>query len=325
MQAVNFRYILFFIIFSLFAYAKAAQTTDLYKAIKINKKKKVAAIITDNPDALNKKIQYHSYPLLEALKLGKGEIAIYLLDLGAGVDIKDKNLGGTPMNIFVLNSYRMNFPVFKEILEKLLQKGADINSTNSDGKTPLGVVISFAVTEKNLLTFKQKILSMLENGAEINPSDKNAAPILFPFLEGLARLKSGHAKSAIEIFPLLIDKGADINALDKNSDTVLMKLFSISPNHLSTGDRIRIADILLDKGVDINAVNDDKNTVLHVLLKDSYKKFGLNEKCILAEYLIENGAKITSKNKKHESPKSLSKKNKRLHKIVISTRKKKKK
>jgi len=325
MLNISGRYIFLFLFFISSGYINAAEATDLYKAIKSNRKKRVAEIIIDNPDALNKKIKYYSYPLLEALKLGRGELAIYLLNLDAKIDIKDKNLGGTPINIFVLNSYRMNFSIFKEILEKLVQKGADINAVNSDGKTPLGVIVSFAVTEKNLLTLKQKIPLMLQNGSEINPTDKNTTPILFAFFDGLARLKSGHAKPAIEILSLLIEKGADINAVNKNSDTLLMKLFSIPPSHLSNEDRIRIMNIFLEKGININSVNNDKNTVLHILLKDSYKKFGLNDKIILAEYLIENGAKTTLKNKKHESPKSLSKKNKKLHKIVISTKKKKKK
>jgi ankyrin repeat protein len=324
MRTVCFRCI-FFVVLLFSVHIKAEQSSDLYKAIKANKKKRVASIIADSPDALNKKIQYYSYPLLEALKLGKGEIAIYLLELGADADVKDKNLGGTAMDIFAANSYRMNFPIFKTILEKLVQKGADINAVNSKGKTPLETILSFAVTEKNVSVLKQKISFMLEKGAEINPSDKEAVPTLFAFFDGVARLKSGHAQYAIDILSFLIDKGADVNAVNENSDTVLMKLFSVTPNHLSSSDRIRMADILFDKGADVNAVNSDKNTVLHILLKDSYKKFGLNEKIILAEYLIENGAKTTLKNKKHESPKSLSKKNKKLHKIVISTRKKKRK
>ena len=292
----------------------------LLKSIKAGKKKAVKQIITNNPDLINTKIEYHTYPLLEAISKSKWDIALFLLNQGADVLVKDKNLGGTPIQCLAKKSSKINPDLFKELITLLVNNGADINEENSDGKTPFAQLVSFSVSEKNLQVFLKKISILLEHGAKLPQKDN---PILFNVIDSLSRSKKGTKLPILQVFKVLVDAGADIHAKDSKGYNLLMKLMLVNSKYIKVPERIQFADYLLEQGIDINDITPEKNTALHLLLIDRYKAVSFNDKLSLAEYLIENGAKTTLKNKKHQSPKKLAKNKKKLYRVIITTKKNK--
>jgi ankyrin repeat protein len=312
--------LIFFLAISAFVINADNIQKRFYIAIKTDKKNIVKKIINNAPELVNSKIEYHSYPLLEALSKSKGEIALFFLDQGASVDIKDELIGGTPLQCLAKHSYKMNYEIFSELVFKLVDKGADLNEVDNDGFTPLDRIVSFAITEKNLPIILKKISIILKNGATL-PQKEN--PILFSLLDGITRTKAGKNLPFLNVFKLLVKNGADINALNSKKYNILMKLFTINSKYIDVSERIKFADYILSNGIDINAVTPEKNTVLHLLLINRYKAISYKDKLNLTEYLIQNGAKTTLKNKKHENAKKLSKKNKKLYQVVIRTKKKK--
>lgn len=316
---MTLRVLLLLMLIGTSVYAENAQK-KLFNAIKSGKKKVVVRIINENPDLLNSKIEYHTYPLLEALSKSKWEIALLLLEKGADVKIKDELVGGTPIQCLAKKSYRINTAFFQELVSLLIKNGANVNAVNRNGKTPLGQLVSFAVPEKKLPMFLEKISILLKYGAKL-PQKEN--PILFNVLDAASRSKAGQKKPLLEVFKVLVDNGADIHAKNAKGYNLLMKLFLLNSKHISISERIKFADFILDQGVDINEVTPEKNTVLHLLLIDRYKAVSYTDKLNLTEYLITNGAKTTLKNKNHQSAKKLAKKTKKLYQVVLTTKKKK--
>lgn len=110
-------------------------------------------------------------------------------------EIKDK-FGYTMLYFAVLESN-------KEIIELLLQKGADINKQYINGNTVLHVAI-----KKN----SPEIIKLLLNkGADIFIENHNISPVDFTI-----------QKSNIDIFKIIIEN--NINKQAKNGDTILMKV-----------------------------------------------------------------------------------------------------
>ena len=108
-------------------------------------------------------------------------------------EIKDK-FGYTMLYFAVLESN-------KEIIELLLQKGADINKQYVNGNTVLHVAI-----KKN----SPEIIKLLLNkGADIFIENHNISPVDFTI-----------QKSNIDIFKIIIEN--NINKQAKNGDTILM-------------------------------------------------------------------------------------------------------
>ena len=292
----------------------------LFNAIKSGKKKVVKQIITNNPDLINTKIEYNSYPLLEAISKSKWAIVLFLLNQGADVQVKDENLGGTAIQCFAKKSSKINIDLFEELIATLVKNGSDINKENRNGQTPLAQLVSFSISEKKLPMFLKKISILLDHGAKLPQKDN---PILFNVINAISRTKKGTKIPLLKVLKVLVNAGADIHAKDSKGYNLLMKLMLVNSKYISIPERIQFADYLLEQGVDINEITPEKNTVLHLLLIDRYKAVSFNDKLSLAEYLIENGAKTTLKNKKHQSPKKLAKNKKKLYRVIITTKKNK--
>jgi ankyrin repeat protein len=114
-------------------------------------------------------------------------------------------------------------------LQTLISKGADVNTRNEIGETPL----LRAVYNGNA-----KIVEVLvTGGAEKNSKDKNGwTALMWAVNDG----RDGIAK-------FLIESGADVNAKDGDSRTVLMRAAS--------GGRRGMVELLLAEGADPNAAD----------------------------------------------------------------------
>lgn len=90
-------------------------------------------------------------------------------------------------------------------IEKLLARGADINTKNEDGQTPLLSAVANQEERSDAVKF------LLNKGADANAKDKNGQTAL------MLAARNGHSDSVVA----LLEKGADVGAKDANGKTAM--------------------------------------------------------------------------------------------------------
>jgi len=175
--------------------------------------------------------------------------------LDAGADINSTDdCGNTPLMQAIW--FRK-----KDMIKFLLEKGADVNFKNKKGVTALA-----KASQRHWLDDADTVKLLIEAGARVNdtypwsPSDEYIAPFL-SFYEWTALMiacYSAHA-GAVEA---LLSAGADVRYIDEKGITPLMlAAFRRSPGSVKT------IQLLIDAGADINARDNKGKTAL------TYAKF----------------------------------------------------
>ncbi|MDU8908853.1 ankyrin repeat domain-containing protein, partial [Wolbachia endosymbiont of Drosophila bocqueti] len=98
-----------------------------------------------------------------------------------------------------------------EVVNALIEKGADVNAVNKYGDAPL----RFAARDGHIDIVK----ALIQGGANVNARNSDGTPLHTAY---------GHE----EIVKLLIEKGADVNAVNSNGDTPLR--FADRNGHIDT-------------------------------------------------------------------------------------------
>lgn len=148
-----------------------------------------------------------------------------------------------------------------ELAELWIQKGIDINQSNSD--TP---PLHYAAKIKE--SSPEFIKVLLQNKADVNQKTKLGETAL-------------HYANSPEIAQLLIDNNADVNAKDSAGNT---------PLHLI--DNIDTIKVLIQNGADIKAKNNNGETPIQHTLNKNY-----SYKLEKVQTLIENGDNFNIKDK----------------------------
>ncbi len=148
----------------------------------------------------------------------------------------------------------------KDVVERLLTRGADVNAKNDVGRTCL-----YLAVEKG---HKEMAETLITNGAEVNAQDHQAwAPLHLAVIEGQK-----------DISKLLIANGANVNARNKNGYT---------PLHTAAHNgRAEIADLLISNGADVSAKAKDDTTALHWSARAGHED--------MANLLIARGADVNA-------------------------------
>jgi ankyrin repeat protein len=174
-----------------------------------------------------------------------------LLKTGANVNAKGKYFGRRALFDAVRSGN-------KEMLQLLLDAGADVNARDNEGNTAIMNTYTQATAE---------IVRMLTNrGADVNAKDK----------DGNTALISMAVFDNYEVLQAFIDAGADVNAANKEGVTALMR---------SAKDRqLKNVKLLLTADADINLKDKDGWTALTyaqknndakiVLAIETFRKFG---------------------------------------------------
>jgi len=179
------------------------------------------------------------------------------------------------------------FDGHKEIVELLIEKGADINAKDDYGITPLFLALRYSMNNETLYSDLEGFLTvrkdsqiiinlLIEEGADINVRTHDGFTPLHVAAKGF--------KKSVE---LLIKKGADINA--KND-------LGWTPLHGAVlEDRRGITELLIAAGADVNAREGrDGKTPLHWAAARDHEE--------IIELLIANGAKVNAKDDEGKTP-----------------------
>lgn len=176
-------------------------------------------------------IDNHSDPLGTALLQaatyrGDPELALHLLNMGANPNAKTSD--GSPALIEVIETglIRGGARASMEITRALLDRGADPNSTDRNGQTPL---IAAAFTAD-----RELVRLLLAHGANVNAKDNN----------GLTPLMGARGRGVVE---QLVAAGADVNDADSEGRTSLM--------HAAWRADPEVVKALIAARADINAID----------------------------------------------------------------------
>lgn len=237
--------------------------------------------------------------VLDDINLDAAEL---LLKNGADVNIQGR-IGQTPLfiarskdavNLLIQYKVSVNAREFRnsrtrlfsltqqgelELVEVLVENGADINIQDRIGQTPLFNAAYYKRT--NVVKF------ILKHGANINIRDKRGRTPLF---SAISR----------DVAKLIIDSGADVNARDNQGKTAL---FFITYKK-------EIVELLLDNGANINAKDNSGNTPLHNMKYSRYTDI---------TNFIKHGANVNAQNNLGQTPLSIAivKRNKEVVELLI--------
>jgi ankyrin repeat protein len=131
----------------------------------------------------------------------------------------------------------------------LLNSGAEIETRDSDGATPLMLAASVGQTE----IFK----FLLERGANMDVRDKRGMTILIAAACGCAQATMNTTDDIVKI---ILERGADVNARDNDGTTALM-------NAAGGFEGPQMLQLLLDHGANLRARNKHGETALTFAIK----------------------------------------------------------
>ncbi|AKI78853.1 putative ankyrin repeat protein [Acanthamoeba polyphaga mimivirus] len=135
-----------------------------------------------------------------------------------------------------------------EVVELLLEYGANVDSMNHCGETALIIACQNSKYFRSIFV----IDLLLQNNANTLHKDNN----------GFTALMHAVSHCPLNIVKLLVKNGSDVNATDNEGNSVLM---------YATKNNINIVLYLLKKGANINHKNNDNNNVLHFASKNHVK------------------------------------------------------
>lgn len=230
---------------------------------------------------INAKNQEGKAPINLAILGGHADIICLLLDSGA--ELKDSE--GKDIPLILATAQAGHIDAFKRALDKtgdldqkssylnttlqlsskcghfalveyVLDNGADIETVDDNGQTPL-----FLVGEYPELT-----IMLLNRGADMEAKNHGGQTPLQHYAE-LGQIKS---------LAVLLSYGCNIQSIDKNGNTAL--------HYACRNNQQEVLLLLLEKGIDTDDISEDGETALHIVIDKSF----LN----LVDLLINGGSDI---------------------------------
>jgi len=204
----------------------------------------------------------------------------YFVDATAA-DVREKLGGGEKADVveraqgLSYLSRAARYTQDREVLEVMIEHGADLNSTDNNGNSALHWA------SKNKHIANEVITVLLKHGAD--PSVRNKRSVL-P-IEMAARNASDSA-----VIRTLLEKGPEITSGDE-----ILALFRATLTNVKS--RKQHFQVLLDMNLDINTRDGAGNTILHQNVRSKNWTLGAT-----VPFLLENGADPDLKNAEGQKP-----------------------
>jgi cytohesin len=192
----------------------------------------------------------------------KGNIEAVKQHLDAGADVNTKDRGGsTPLHLAASWGH-------KEVAELLIAKGADVNAKRGNFTTPL----HFAAGGGH----KEVAELLIAEGADVNAKGEEGTPLHYASI-------MGHK----EVAGMLITNGADVNA--KGGE------LGSTPLHIAAQEgKMETIALLIAKGADVNGKTNNGWTPLHYAAVRGHKE--------IVELLIASDAEVNAKANDGKTP-----------------------
>ena len=245
----------------------------LYILAETNMANLIKSVLHFHPGAFHKRGERYQYPFFAAIANSHRSAIKALLDLehNPAKDNITTNLvwgrgfvaskGQTPLSWASSNGH-------KEIVQLLLDRGAETDAKDNDGQSPLWN----AASNGN----KEIVQLLLDGGAEIDAKNEY----------GQSPLWNAACKGHKEIVQLLLDRGAEIDA--KYNDGQLLLWWAAWNGHKE------IVQLLLDRGAEIDAKDNDSQTPLWWAASNGHKE--------IVQLLLDRGAEIDAKDNDGQLP-----------------------
>ena len=221
-----------------------------------------------------------THPLLKACEIRRQDIIELLLEYGADVQARDKQ-NKSALHYALESSSTDDSNPDVSIVNLLLDRGADTNTSTSSGETPLYIACS-----KGLIATVQM---MLKRGARVNVSAGDKSP-----LNVACKMKN---KALVK---LLLDGGADPNIPE---ETIYKTSFSL---HIAAADNnVEFINLLLYHRANVNVVDFSGNTALHHFILSIQPNRMLSQSTVslsVLHTLLQAGADVNIINRNGESP-----------------------
>ncbi|KAJ3440624.1 ankyrin repeat ph and sec7 domain containing protein secg-related [Anaeramoeba flamelloides] len=213
--------------------------------IKIIKLEIIKLILKYNPDINIMKISCEGKaPIHYACENNLGlEIIKFLVGNGSLVSFDLNNKKFRDLILQPIHSAMYSKPLNFDIINYLIEKGADINSEDFHEKTPLYQALLNGCT-------LEEIKFLVKKGSKINVRPKSRKIPLKVAIRLYFNLK---------IINFLIDQGANTKFLDSHKNTLI--------HFAARYSQPMLINILVKNGVDINALNDKNLSALHLIVR----------------------------------------------------------
>lgn len=155
-----------------------------------------------------------------------------------------------------------------DIVQYLIQKGADVNQCTKSNESPL-----FGASSRG---YVDVVKLLVQRGAVVNQCNTNDQSSLHKASEG----------GYFNVVEYLVDQGARVNQQNTDEETSLFKA--------SRNGHLNVVEYLVQNGADVNQCNKDKKTPLYNAVKIRH----LN----MVKFLIENKADLTVRTNDYISP-----------------------
>jgi len=164
-----------------------------------------------------------------------GSYDLMELLLNNGADKNERDRDGNPPLMWVIAHNGS-----EELLELLVDNGSHVNIMNFAGESPLFLAAAHGLADK--------VQYLLENGAEVTAVN----------LEGASPLHAAAANGDVGVIRLLVKYGAHVNAVDNEGD---------SPLHWAVREgQFKAATVLVQLGADITLADEDGESPLDLAI-----------------------------------------------------------
>ncbi len=232
--------------------APGLRAGEIHDAAAAGDLNKVRAILEADPTLLESKDGGGSTPLLSACAAQRVEVANYLLDKGADVNVRDR-FRQTPLHR-ACYSYLQGQDL--ALIQRLIDKGADVNAQGYNGLIPLHQAAQSGRLEVARL--------LIDRGADVNAFDRYNGPVGAAGITGTVLQVAINYHPKEEMAKFLVERGAKLNRKDSGGDTEL---------HLAAlKGYAELARALIEHGADVHAVNQANRTALYCAARHGFRR-----------------------------------------------------